>query len=72
VGAGVGVRTIGQLALQFILHEPTVASILPNIYDAEGLDDFTAYDTAPALTISEYAQIQALYERNFDLEATPA
>jgi aryl-alcohol dehydrogenase-like predicted oxidoreductase len=65
-------RTIGQLALQFILHEPCVASILPNIYDAEGLDDFTSYDTAPALTIPEYAQIQALYERNFDLEKARA
>jgi len=65
-------RTIGQLALQFILHEPSVASILPNIYDADGLDDFTSYDSAPALTIPEYAHIQALYERNFDLEAARA
>jgi aryl-alcohol dehydrogenase-like predicted oxidoreductase len=64
-------RSLGQLALQFILHEPSVASILPNIYDAEGLDDFTAYDAAPALTDVEYDKIQALYERNFDLEATP-
>jgi len=65
-------REIGQLALQFILHEPCVASILPNIYDADGLDDFTSYDSAPALTIPEYAQIQALYERNFDLEKARA
>lgn len=65
-------RTIGQLALQFILHEPTVASILPNIYDTNGLDDFTAYDAAAALTDAEYDHIQALYERNFDLEAAPA
>ena len=65
-------RAIGQLALQFILHEPCVASILPNIYDADGLDDFTSYDSAPALTIPEYAQIQALYERNFDLEKARA
>jgi aryl-alcohol dehydrogenase-like predicted oxidoreductase len=72
VGAGGGVRTIGQLALQFILHEPTVASILPNTYDAAGLDDFTAYDAAPALTDAEYDHIQALYNRNFDLEAAPA
>ena len=62
-------RSIGQLALQFILHEPTVASVLPNIYDAEGLDDSTSYDNAPALTDAEYEHIQALYERNFDLEA---
>jgi aryl-alcohol dehydrogenase-like predicted oxidoreductase len=65
-------RSIGQLALQFILHEPAVASILPNIYDAAGLDDYTAYDSAPVLSNDEYAQIQTLYERNFDLEVSRA
>jgi aryl-alcohol dehydrogenase-like predicted oxidoreductase len=65
-------RSIGQLALQFILHEPSVASILPNIYDIEGLEDFTAYDAGPPLTDEEYAEIQALYERNFDLETAAA
>lgn len=65
-------RSIGQLALQFILHEPSISSILPNIYDAEGLDDFCAYDAAPALSESEYEELQALYERNFDLETASA
>ena len=60
-------RSIGQLALQFILNEPSVASVLPNIYDVGGLDDFCAYDVAAPLTDYEYAEIQALYERNFDL-----
>jgi aryl-alcohol dehydrogenase-like predicted oxidoreductase len=62
-------RTIGQLALQFILQEPVIASILPNIYDTEGLDDFCAYETAPPLTDAEYEEMQELYARNFDLEA---
>jgi aryl-alcohol dehydrogenase-like predicted oxidoreductase len=65
-------RSIGQLALQFILHEPSIASILPNIYDAEGLDDFCAYDSAPPLKAAEYAELQTLYEHNFDLETAPA
>ncbi len=26
-------RTLGQAAIQFILHEPSVAAVLPNIYD---------------------------------------
>lgn len=65
-------RSIGQLALQFILHQPAIASILPNIYDIEGLDDFAAYDAGPKLTDAEYAEIQALYERNFDLETAAA
>ena len=65
-------RSIGQMALQFILHEPSVASVLPNIYDAQGLDDFCSYDAAGPLTDAEYAQIQALYERNFDLQSVGA
>jgi aryl-alcohol dehydrogenase-like predicted oxidoreductase len=65
-------RSIGQLALQFILHEPSVASVLPNIYDVEGLEDFCAYDRAPRLSDAEYAEIQGLYERNFDLATTSA
>ena len=72
MGAGKGVRKIGQMALQFILHEPSVASVLPNIYDAEGLDEFTTYDNAPALMDADYEHIQALYARNFDLEAARA
>jgi aryl-alcohol dehydrogenase-like predicted oxidoreductase len=61
-------RSIGQLALQFILHQPSVTSVLPNIYDVEGLEDFCAYDAAAPLTDAEYAEIQSLYERNFDLQ----
>ena len=65
-------RSIGQLALQFILHEPSVASVLPNIYDVAGLEDFCAYDAAAPLTDVEYAEIQSLYERNFDLQPAGA
>jgi len=65
-------RSLGQLALQFILWQECVASVLPNIYDAAGLDDFCAYDKAPELTDGEYAEIQALYERNFDLVPSKA
>jgi aryl-alcohol dehydrogenase-like predicted oxidoreductase len=65
-------RSIGQLALQFILHEPCIASVLPNIYDVQGLEDFCGYDAAPSLTEAEYAEIQTLYERNFDLQPASA
>jgi aryl-alcohol dehydrogenase-like predicted oxidoreductase len=65
-------RTIGQAAIQFILHEPSVASVLPNIYNAEMLDEFCAYDTAAALSDADYARVQDLYARNFDLSPAPA
>jgi len=61
-------RTIGQAALQFILHEPSVASVLPNIYDVAGLEEFATYDQARPLTDEEFAKVQDLHARDFDLE----
>jgi aryl-alcohol dehydrogenase-like predicted oxidoreductase len=60
-------RTIGQAALQFILHEPAMAAVLPNIYDEAGLEDFASYDKGRRMTDEEYTLIQDLYARNFDL-----
>jgi aryl-alcohol dehydrogenase-like predicted oxidoreductase len=60
--------TIGQIALQWILAEPTVASTLPNIYDAAQLEEFAgASDVAP-FTAGELARVQELYDANFGLD----
>lgn len=60
--------TIGQIALRWILSDPSVASTLPNIYDEAQLVEFAgACDVAP-LTDGELARVQALYEANFGLE----
>ncbi len=60
-------RTMGQAAIDFILHEPSVASVLPNIYDVKGLEEFATYDQARRLSNEEYHRVQELYARNFDL-----
>ncbi|HLF75873.1 MAG TPA: aldo/keto reductase [Dehalococcoidia bacterium] len=60
-------RTIGQAALQFILHEPSIASVLPNIYDAAGLEDFATYDRARRMSDEEFQRVQDQVSRNFDL-----
>ena len=60
-------RTIGQAAIQFILHEPAVASVLPNIYDLAGLEEFATVDQARPLSGDEYDRVQQLHARNFDL-----
>ena len=58
-------RTLGQAAMQWLLAQPQVDSILPNIYDADQLREFAAAsDTAP-LTGSELDRVQELYEANF-------
>jgi aryl-alcohol dehydrogenase-like predicted oxidoreductase len=65
-------RSVGQLAIQFILKEPMTASVLPNIYDEAGLRDFAGYDQAAPLTDAEHEEIQALYEAGFGLPAAAA
>jgi aryl-alcohol dehydrogenase-like predicted oxidoreductase len=64
-------RTIGQAAIQFILKDPAVASVLPNIYDEAGLEEFAAAADGD-ITDAEYARFQSLYANNFGLEAVPS
>ena len=63
-------RTVGQLALQFALRSPAMASVLPNIYDERGLREYAATFAAAPLTEDEYAAIQVHYARNFGLSTT--
>ncbi|MGE0057722.1 MAG: aldo/keto reductase [Dehalococcoidia bacterium] len=58
-------RSIGQAAIQFILKEPSIASVLPNIYGEEGLIDFSSYDRARPLSDAEYGRLMTLYDDNF-------
>jgi len=65
-------RTIGQAAIQFVLSSPAVASVLPNIYDAEQLDEFVGAAESTPLTADELTGIANLYEANFGLAPEPA
>jgi aryl-alcohol dehydrogenase-like predicted oxidoreductase len=61
-------RTMGQAAIQFLLNEPAVCSIFPNIYDEPLLEEVaSASDTAP-LSAWEVEQIADLYDNGFYLE----
>lgn len=62
-------RTIGQAAIQFILSSPAAASVLPNIYDAEQLQEFAAAPDTPELTEDELGRVAELYAQNFGLPA---
>ena len=65
-------RTMGQAAIQFILHEPSIASVLPNIYDEAGLEEFAAATDVKRLTDEDFLRVQELYAENFGLERVPA
>jgi aryl-alcohol dehydrogenase-like predicted oxidoreductase len=60
-------RTLGQAALQFLLSEPSIACVFPNIYDEPLLAEVASASDTPALTTEELAEIARLYEHNFYL-----
>ncbi len=66
-GEGNG-RTIGQAAIQFVLAQPTVACVLPNILSEAQLHEFTAALDTPPLSADESARIAELYDHNFFVE----
>jgi aryl-alcohol dehydrogenase-like predicted oxidoreductase len=61
-------RTIGQVALQFILSEESVSSTLPNIYNEEQLREFAAAPDTLELTEDELSELGRLYATNFGAE----
>ncbi len=64
-------RTLGQAAIAWLLAEPRVMSVLPNIYDRDQLEEFAAAPDAPPLTSQDLARIGALYADNFGIEEPP-
>ena len=65
-------RTLGQAAIQFILSEPSVASVLPNIYNEQLLREFAAAPDVAGLTSSELSRIAQLYAEHFGLQPATA
>ncbi|HKU81860.1 MAG TPA: aldo/keto reductase [Candidatus Tumulicola sp.] len=64
-------RTLGQAAIQWLLGEPRVMSVLPNIYDRTQLAEFAAASEAPPLSEEERARVAELYAANFGIEEEP-
>jgi aryl-alcohol dehydrogenase-like predicted oxidoreductase len=59
--------TIGQIALRFCLAEPTVTTVLPNLYNMEQLEEFAGATDVPDLSTADLARIDKLYAENFGL-----
>ncbi len=64
-------RTLGQAAIQWLLAEPRVMTVLPNIYDVEQLREFATACETPELTGEEMTRVKELYARNFGVEEEP-
>jgi aryl-alcohol dehydrogenase-like predicted oxidoreductase len=61
-------RTLGQAAIQWLLAEPVVTTVLPNIYNSEQLREFAAAPETPELTTSELERVAELYASDFAAE----
>ncbi len=65
-------RTIGQAAMQFVLAQPMVTSVLPNVLNEEQLREFVAAPDTRPLTEDELSRIADLFDHDFYLEETAA
>ncbi|MGZ4431639.1 MAG: aldo/keto reductase [Gaiellales bacterium] len=65
-------RTLGQAALQWLLADPTVTTVLPNIYTSEQLREFADAPGTPSLSDEELARVAELYQSNFHLDTAAA
>ncbi len=64
-------RTMGQAAIQWLLAEPRVMSVLPNIYDREQLMEFATASETPRLSEHELARVAELFASNFGVVEEP-
>jgi aryl-alcohol dehydrogenase-like predicted oxidoreductase len=62
-------RTLGQAAIQWLLAEPAVTTVLPNIYDSAQLREFAAAPDTPPLSAAELDRVAELYASDFAVAA---
>jgi len=60
-----GTRTVAQMALQFVIAQPRIASVLPTMTQLAQIDEFVAAIEVPPLSEDELHRIDALYADNF-------
>jgi aryl-alcohol dehydrogenase-like predicted oxidoreductase len=63
--------TLGQAALKWLLAEPRVVTVLPNIYDLEQLEEFAEASEKPDFFPGEMEKIAELAVRNFGVDEEP-
>jgi len=59
--------TLGQAALQYVLRSPSVVTALPNIYDADQVDEFAAAPDQAPISDAQAAEIERLFEHNYGM-----
>jgi aryl-alcohol dehydrogenase-like predicted oxidoreductase len=59
--------TLGQAALQYVLRSPSVVTALPNIYNADQVDEFAAAPDQLSISDAQAAEVERLFETNYGL-----
>jgi aryl-alcohol dehydrogenase-like predicted oxidoreductase len=62
---------LGQAAIKWLLAEPKVITVLPNIYDMEQLEEFAAAPDKADLTQEDLDRLVELEKINFGVEEEP-
>ena len=65
-------RTMGQAALQWLLADPLIVTVLPNIYDSAQLREFAEATDKQTLSEDDLARVATLYDNGFFLAPAPA
>ncbi len=63
--------TIGQAALKWVLADRQVATVLPNIYGEEQIEEFAAAVEKPDLAPEDLQRVAELYDKGFSLDTAP-
>ena len=61
-------RSMSQAAIQFVLHQPTITSVLPNFTTLEELKEYSEAVETPPITEGDQAIIDDLWSNNFYIE----
>tara|TARA_B100001167_G_scaffold150859_1_gene98357 strand:- start:177 stop:1181 length:1005 start_codon:yes stop_codon:yes gene_type:complete len=60
-------RTMAQSAIQFVLKQPSIISVLPNFTNLSELKEYTSALETPEISNEEQAKLDELWEHGFDV-----
>ena len=60
-------RTMAQSAIQFVLKQPAIVSVLPNFTKISELMEYTSALETPEITNAEQSKLDELWENGFDI-----
>ena len=60
-------RTMAQSAIQFVLKQPSIISVLPNLTNLSELKEYTSALETPEISDEEQAKLDELWEHGFDV-----